>query len=402
MSLRYIAGFLSSFYNPLEVANPPTGASASAGEAEADVSFTAPSNTGGSAITGYGVISTPGDFTATGAASPITVTGLTNGTSYTFKVWAINSYGPSAYSDPTSSVTPNLQRGLFAGGEGNVAGRFSSIEYISIATTGNSTYFGDLTDGRIYFGAGASSTRAIWGGGYPYSGPYVNIIDYVTIFSTGNATDFGDMTYQPYGNTGTSNSTRMLLAGGSPDGGSSTYTYIDYITIASTGNAASFGNLTVGRYQSSACSSTTRSIFANGATAGGSQSNIIDYVTIASTGNATDFGDLLQNNSNQPAACSSNTRGCIGGGYTTVSSNVIQYITIATTGNAIDFGDLTSPRYRLGATSSPTRGVWASGQGNGQLMDYVTISSTGNAVNFGNLIQNLIGNAGTSSCHGGI
>jgi hypothetical protein len=54
----------------------------------------------------YTALSTPGSLTATGPASPITVTGLTSGTAYTFQVKAGNSLGDSAYSAASNSVTP--------------------------------------------------------------------------------------------------------------------------------------------------------------------------------------------------------------------------------------------------------------------------------------------------------
>src|SRR5690606_675094 len=68
----------------------PTIGTATAGDGQVSVSFTAPADDGGSAITGYTVTSSPGGVTATGASSPITVTGLTNGTAYTFSVTATN------------------------------------------------------------------------------------------------------------------------------------------------------------------------------------------------------------------------------------------------------------------------------------------------------------------------
>lgn len=74
---------------------------------QASVSFTAPADNGGSAITGYTVTSTPGNITATSATSPIVVTGLTNGVSYTFTVHATNSVGDGPESDPSNAVTPS-------------------------------------------------------------------------------------------------------------------------------------------------------------------------------------------------------------------------------------------------------------------------------------------------------
>lgn len=73
----------------------------------ASVSFTAPASNGGSAITGYTVTSTPGNITATGATSPIVVTGLTNGTSYTFTVHATNAVGNGPESVASNAVTPS-------------------------------------------------------------------------------------------------------------------------------------------------------------------------------------------------------------------------------------------------------------------------------------------------------
>ncbi|WP_372632906.1 S-layer homology domain-containing protein [Cohnella sp.] len=89
----------------------PKNVTAIAGNGEATVSFTPPANNGGSAITGYKVISEPGGITATGTTSPITVTGLTNDTTYTFKVVATNSAGDSPASAPSASVTPTAPAG---------------------------------------------------------------------------------------------------------------------------------------------------------------------------------------------------------------------------------------------------------------------------------------------------
>jgi large repetitive protein len=84
----------------------PATVNATAGDAQASISFSAPANNGGTVITSYTVTSSPGGLTSSGAASPLTVTGLTNGVAYTFSVTATNSASTSAASAASNSVTP--------------------------------------------------------------------------------------------------------------------------------------------------------------------------------------------------------------------------------------------------------------------------------------------------------
>ena len=86
----------------------PTSVVAVAGNAQATVSFAVPAD-GGSPITGYRVVARPAagpDVVVTTAASPVTVTGLTNGVVYTFAVVAINAAGDSATSPPSAGAMP--------------------------------------------------------------------------------------------------------------------------------------------------------------------------------------------------------------------------------------------------------------------------------------------------------
>jgi hypothetical protein len=319
-------------------------------------------------------------------ASPVTITGLTNGTSYTFNVWAINALGWSASSEASEAVSPSEPRALFAGSR---TGPSAQIGYVVITTTGNTTNFGNLIQATYYQSGSASATRGIFAGGASDS----TRIEYVTIGSTGNSTDFGDLIYGGSAGCACSNSTRSVINGGGLDN--------QYITIATTGNATDFGNRTHNVYASAGCASPTRGLMAGGE----SSTNVIDYVTIASVGNSTDFGDLTQSRS-QLGSFSSDTRGVWGGGASGPSAvNVIDYVTIASTGNATDFGDLTVARYGLAGACSNTRGIFGAGHQVSRTLDYVTIASTGNATDFGdnNTPASIHRDeAGCSNVHGGL
>jgi len=184
----------------------------------------------------------------------------------------------------------NDTRGIWSLGGNNI------LEYVTIASTGNTSDFGDQTilggSGTTAQTAFASSTRGVIAGGYgsnPY--PQSNVIEYVTIATTGNGTNFGDLVTGRSSVNGVSNSTRGVIAGGYTFPGSTTYyNIIEFVTIATTGDTTDFGDLTITKRACYNGSTPTRGVFAAG-TPQTNAVNSIDYITITTTGNAADFGD---------------------------------------------------------------------------------------------------------------
>ena len=286
----------------------------------------------------------------------------------------------------TGSNTGTGTRGIFGSGE---APHGNTIDFLTISTFGDSTDFGDLTQDRRSGGAmGSSETRGLFAGGqHPSPFTFFNIIDFVTIASTGNATDFGDLENKAYNVRGFSSRTRGLAACTQKGPSFAAVNTIEYVTIASTGDARDFGDTSTIRTNLDGAASSTRGVFGGG----GDVSDVIDFVTITSTGDATDFGNLTVARKGI-MACSNSTRALFAGGETPSNSNIIDYVTIATLGNAADFGDLTFVTNTSSATSSPTRGIFAGGSAD--TIDKVEILTTGNAVDFGNLGR------GSSRCYG--
>jgi len=273
------------------------------------------------------------------------------------------------------------------------------------ASDGSSNAFDD------WYGASAVTPRGLFMGGVQNNDANVDVVDYITIASAGNATDFGNLSsgraHSSRGG-GCGSATRGLIGGGNGRGGGATNTLrggydddtIEYFTFATLGNATDFGNLNETKEDLASCSSATRGIFSGGlnGAAGADRSNVIDYVTIASTGNTTDFGDMIEHDASYPGIAShggggGTTRGIFAAG-SYPDQNIIQYITIASTGNATDFGDTRAATRRPAIGSSNTRYIMAAMDGNlddgdafgyAQEAEYVTIASTGNGTDFGNL-----------------
>jgi hypothetical protein len=201
--------------------------------------------------------------------------------------------------NPAAAGTSNQIRGVYGGGyfdyatAGNTPNLWlGNMGYYTIATKGDSSYFGELANKGRRSHTGSNTTRGIWGsclGGTPgVAAILLNTIEYVSIMTTGNTQDFGDMTVARSNTAGSmTSSTRMVMQGSVNP---STYNNtIDFITMASLGDAIDFGDAGAGAEAGAAVSSPTRGVFLPGTPSAG---DTIEYITIATTGNSSDFGNL--------------------------------------------------------------------------------------------------------------
>ena len=137
MPIRSSLGGLSvrGFFPGAGPPGAPTGVTVSAGATTSaptvSVSWTAPASTGGAPITSYTVTSSPGNFTATGSASPLTVSGLTAGTAYTFTVKASNVFGTG----PSSAASSSFTTWSAAGGSTSTSGGYKYHVFTAASDT---------------------------------------------------------------------------------------------------------------------------------------------------------------------------------------------------------------------------------------------------------------------------
>ena len=157
---------------------------------------------------------------------------------------------------------------------------------------------GDLTEARNAAASASNATRGVWNSGQHGQAPGYrsNVMDYVTIATAGNATDFGDNRQARDESVGTFGETRGLFHGGvySGGGGVTTWNYTEYIVMDTTSNAINFGNLNPKSRKMQGASNATRATFSGGLAEPNSTATNerIQTVVIMTTGNAADFGNL--------------------------------------------------------------------------------------------------------------
>jgi hypothetical protein len=197
-----------------------------------------PGATGGSAITGYSIVSSPATTTQTTSSSPYTFTGLTNGTSYTFTATATNANGTSAASSASNSITAAELEVLafesiatWTAGSGmpnfiNIPSTYKHLQLRWFARTNRADANGYLS-WRINQDSSANYGGVVWykengevlGSGY-YTGGTEFGTDSLGGTSAGSSWGSGEVTFLNYANTNmyktiiqTAGNTRTNLTG---------------------------------------------------------------------------------------------------------------------------------------------------------------------------------------------
>ena len=240
-------------------------------------------------------------------------------------------------------------RGVIMGGQAPAT--HTEMYFITISSQGGANNFGDLKSLMQSNSGVSDNTRGVSCGGNLFVSPTnvkSNIMEFITIASTGDATNFGDLTVPRSHTSGTSSPTRGVIFGGFQ---SANTNVIDFITIATLGDALDFGDLPVVAYggANGIISDGVRGFQAGGSHSPGGYSNTINQIIFQTLGNATDFGDLHVGASGvgnlYPAGCSNKTKGIVAGGQTPSSKlDVIDVFTMASSGNATNFGAIADAR----------------------------------------------------------
>lgn len=226
----------------------------------------------------------------------------------------------------------------------------------------------------------------------------LDTLEYVDITTTGNSTSFGTLSVGQENGSSTAGGDRMVISLGMT--ATTPATKMEYITTSSPGTATSFGDLSDSRRAQGGVSNGSRGCFG-----GGPSTMQIDYITIATESNATAFGT---HSSGLGQAWGSS--GAEDGTYglfmgiddSPGADGPIDYITIATESNATLFGQLTSNRTYGCAVSDSTKAVHCGGAGYVTDMHYVNIATPGNSTSFGSLSLGRAYPAGTSNNSRGI
>jgi hypothetical protein len=374
---------------PSTIPGAPTIGTATGGNTGASVAFTAPANNG-SPITGYTVTAadstTPanGHQTATGTSSPITVTGLTNGDSYTFTVIATNGDGPGPASAASNAVVPSTLPGAptitsTSSGKGSAtigfsaaAGNGSPITSYTVTAAdaanpalGKQTATGaqspitvtGLVDGQSYtFTVTATNANGTGPASAPSGNVFPGGLGYWLVASDGGIFSFGDAQF--FGSTGSLNLNKPIV------GMIATPDRLGYLMVASDGGVFSFGDAS---FHGSASGIASAPIVGIAQTPDGG-----GYWMAGANGQVYSFGDAKDLGFDAPTFLGSNVVGIAatqdGGGYWLATANG----GIVPVGDAVSYGSvsqhLNKPIVGI-STTSDGKGYWLLG-GDGGIFSF--------------------------------
>ncbi len=344
---------------------PTIGTATKTGVTTATVGFTAGA-TGGSAITGYTVTSSPGSVTATGT-SPVTVTGLTGATSYTFTVTATNANGTSAASSASNSITTDTPKaGYIASGLAG-GGRVSTITKVSLPDDTGSTLAATLAQPR-FTGAGFanSGTAGYFTHGDTYT---ITTVDKLT-FSNDSRSTFNASLGVLESVTGFANSGTAGYTGGGFTTIPSVVATIRKITFSNDSSATIGATLTTTTmfFNQGMANSGTAGYFCGGFNSGVAYYSRVDKLAFSNDSKSTLAATLTSGTSRITAMANSGTAGYAGGGNTSDGSTYLSNVDKITFSNdsKSNLGNILTATYVNGAgfANSGTAGYFAGGSFN--------------------------------------
>ena len=283
-------------------------------------------------------------------------------------------FGDLTVGRTANGMGSNATRGIFAAGRfpgpGNAR---KDIDFVTFSSSGGANEFGDLHYEACSSTGFSDATRGIFSGGYdannsPY--PRTTAMTFITIATTGDSSDFGDCVERGRKDTCFSNSTRGFTCGGnnrfdspSPN---TTHGRIEMTIIQTKGSTVDFGQIGMDNgptffVGNTGCNggaaSQTRGIIFSGITSPSAHRNVIEFLTLTTFGNSQNFGDLLTSGGGGGVTASGNQIRGVVRTSSAYDGNILEQVTIATTGNATDFGDLNTGRRIYGSVCDSHGGL---------------------------------------------
>jgi len=153
-------------------------------------------------------------------------------------------------------------RGIFSGGSYGITdiNTYNVIDYITLGTSGSASDFGDMSHTICGIAACSDGIIGVFAGGYYPNEEitewiYSTTIEKVTVATTGNSSSFGELTEGRAGIGAFSNQTKGFFAGGSDTTCVITpHNNIDSLSFSTGGTVSNFGELTTPRDSMGACS----------------------------------------------------------------------------------------------------------------------------------------------------